>query len=132
MQRAEVTLQELNQIVQQGAQRGEVLFITQRHLITFGYIQGVPLSLDYELLVLSEASLSKNRPLLDKFRQDLSQRRYSMIVSSRMLTNIQRPKVDIFAEENNLWIDWIAYPVLEYYGEEKFFGEENIQVLVPK
>ncbi len=88
--------------------------------------------MDYELLVLSEASLSKNRPLLDKFHNDLSRRRYSMIISSRMSTIIQRPKLDVFAEENNLWIDWIAYPVLEYYGEEEFFDEENIQVLVPK
>ncbi|MEN4010564.1 MAG: hypothetical protein ROW48_00870 [Bellilinea sp.] len=132
LQRAEATLQELNRIVQRGAQSGEVLFISQRHLITFGYIQGVPLSQDYELLVLSEASISKNRPLLDKFRADLSRHRFAMIISNRMIPSVQRPKLDVFAEENNLWTDWIVYPVLEYYGEDYFFDRENIQVLVPK
>lgn len=132
LQQAQMTLNSLNQLVSSAAQRGEVLFISQRHLITFGYVQDVPLLADYELLLLSEASISNNRPLLEKFYQDLRERRFAMIITSRLNPSYQRPKVDPFAEENNLWVDRIAFPILEYYGEEAYFGEQNLQVLVPK
>lgn len=132
LQQAQMTLNSLNQLVSSAAQRGEVLFISQRHLITFGYVQDVPLVADYELLLLSEASISNNRTLLEKFYQDLRERRFAMIITSRLNPSYQRPKIDPFAEENNLWVDRIAFPILEYYGEEAYFGEQNLQVLVPK
>lgn len=132
LQQAQVTLNSLNQLVSSAAQRGEVLFISQRHLLTFGYVQGVPLVADYELLLLSEASISNNRPLLEKFYQDLRERRFAMIITGRLNPSYQRPKIDPFAEENNLWVDRISFPILEYYGEEAYFGEQNLQVLVPK
>lgn len=132
LQQAQVTLNSLNQLVSSTAQRGEVLFISQRHLLTFGYVQDVPLVADYELLLLSEASISNNRPLLEKFYQDLRERRFAMIITGRLNPSYQRPKLDAFAEENNLWVDRIAFPILEYYGEEAYFDEQNLQVLVPK
>ncbi len=132
LQQAQMTLNTLNQLVSQAAQRGEVLFISQRHLLTFGYVKDVPLVTDYELLLLSEASLSNNRALLERFYSDLQSRRFSMIIVDRLNPSLQRPKIDAFAEENNLWVDRIAFPILEYYGEEAYFGEQNLQVLVPK
>ncbi len=132
LQQAQMTLNTLNQLVSQAAQRGEVLFISQRHLLTFGYVKDVPLVTDYELLLLSEASLSNNRALLERFYSDLQSRRFSMILVDRLNPSLQRPKIDAFAEENNLWVDRIAFPILEYYGEEAYFGEQNLQVLVPK
>uniref|UniRef100_A0A7C4L0T4 ABC transporter ATP-binding protein n=1 Tax=Bellilinea caldifistulae TaxID=360411 RepID=A0A7C4L0T4_9CHLR len=132
LQQAQVTLKALNQLVSSAAQRGEVLFISQRQLLTFGYVQDVPLVADYELLLLSEASISNNRALLEKFYQDLRERRFAMIITGRLNPSYQRPKMDPFAEENNLWVDRITFPILEYYGEEAYFGEQNLQVLVPK
>lgn len=132
LQQAQVTLNSLNELVGKAAQRGEVLFISQRHLLTFGYVKDVPLVADYELLLLSEASISNNRTLLERFYTDLKNRRFSMIIVDRLNPSLQRPKIDAFAEENNLWVDRIAFPILEYYGEEAYFGEQNLQVLVPK
>ncbi len=132
LQQAQITLNALNQLAGSAAQRGEVLFISQRHLLTFGYIRNVPLVADYELLLLSEASISNNRTLLERFYADLRNRRFSMIIVDRLNPSYQRPKIDPFAEENNLWVDRIAFPILEYYGEEAYFGEQNLQVLVPK
>jgi len=132
LQQARVTLNTLNQLVGSAARRGEVLFISQRHLLTFGYVKDVPLVADYELLLLSEASISNNRTLLERFYADLRNRRFSMIIVDRLNPGYQRPKIDPFAEENNLWVDRIAFPILEYYGEEAYFGEQNLQVLVPK
>jgi hypothetical protein len=129
---AQVTLTSLNELAGKAAQRGEVLFISQRHLLTFGYVKNVPLVADYELLLLSEASISNNRTLLERFYADLRNRRFSMIIVDRLNPSLQRPKIDPFAEENNLWVDRIAFPILEYYGEEAYFGEQNLQVLVPK
>ncbi|MEW6180678.1 MAG: hypothetical protein AB1522_12215 [Chloroflexota bacterium] len=129
---AQTALKELNKLVGSAAERGEVLFISQRHLLTFGYVKDVPLVADYELLLLSEASISNNRPLLERFYADLQQQRFSMIVVDRLVPIPQRPKLDAFAEENNLWVDRIAFPILEYYREEAYFGEQNLQVLVPK
>ena len=49
------------------AQGGRVLFINQRHLLTFGIIQGVPLEPEYELLVLMEMAMANNSRYLSRF-----------------------------------------------------------------
>jgi len=98
------------------AQRGErVLFINQRHLLTFGEIQRVPLEPDYELLVLMEMAMSGNQQYLQGFYQALEEHRYGLIVTAPPNTPIQDPKRDAFAEENNAWVQNVVIPLLKHY-----------------
>ncbi len=81
------------------AHGGEVLFISERQLITFGYIKGVTLVPDDEIVELMEIAMSNNRPALSRFYSDLHQHRFALIVSRKLNTGIKTGQA--FSEENN-------------------------------
>jgi hypothetical protein len=129
---AEYDLAKLNEVVQEYSAKGDVLFITQRQLQVFGKIPGVPISPDYELMTLTEMSISDSPAYFEKFEQDLQNGRYALIVASRQNIVWKKPAVDSFAEENNAWVEKVALPLLKYYQEVKFFDTQSIQLLAPK
>ncbi len=74
--------QELNSLVQQvRAQGGEVLFIWQRQLVTFGWIDAGPLEPRFETVDLMEMAMSNNQVYLNNFYQALREHRFALIVS---------------------------------------------------
>jgi hypothetical protein len=112
---AQAALQTINSATQQIAnQGGEVLFISQRHLLTFDKVQNVPLVSDDELVFLMEMAMSDNRPYLDAFNQAISSQRYSMIVSEPLVIQYQG-RNHSFGEENDAWVRRVSEPVLCYY-----------------
>jgi hypothetical protein len=100
-----------HQVVDQG---GEVLFINQRHLLTFDYIDGVPLVPEHELVFLMEMAMSNNSTYLDAFQNDIKDQRYAMIVSEPLTTQYQG-RSHSFGEENDAWVERVSVPVLCYY-----------------
>ena len=117
------------------AARGEVLFITQRQLLTFGLVKGIPIVPDYEVLTLSEMALARNPAYLARYNRDLSARRFSAIVVDPQREYYQDPAVDSFAEENNAWVEYITKPILASYQTglriERISGP-TIDVMIPK
>ena len=110
---------------------GEVLFLDQRQLLTFGYITDVPLVPEYEKKVLMNEALSANAEYFQSFYEDLAARRFSLIVSERLFTPIKDSSFE-FGEENNAWVTWVANPILCFYEEKITVKEIGIQLLVPK
>ena len=110
---------------------GEVLFLDQRQLLTFGYITDVPLVPEYEKKVLMNEALSANAEYFQNFYEDLAVHRFSLIVSERLFTPIKDSSFE-FGEENNAWVTWVANPILCYYEEKITVKEIGIQLLVPK
>lgn len=110
---------------------GEVLFLDQRQLLTFGYITDVPLVPEYEKKVLMNEALSANPEYFQSFYEDLAAGRFSLIVSERLFTPIKDSSFE-FGEENNAWVTWVANPLLCYYEEKVTVKEIGIQLLVPK
>jgi len=111
--------------------QGEVLFIDQRQLLTFGYIKDVPLISDYEKKFLMEQAMGDNINFFQGFYQDLANKRFSLIVSNP-LSRKKQYITDSFAEENNAWVKWVARPVLCYYKPVYTSNEVRIQLLVPR
>jgi hypothetical protein len=73
---AEAALQKINTATQQVAgQGGEVLFISQRHLLTFDDVQNVPLVPENELVFLMEMAMSDNQSYMDAFNNAISTQR---------------------------------------------------------
>jgi len=93
---------------------GPVLFINERHLVTFGDVD-VPLVPDYEAVFLMEMAMSNNRTYLEQFYTDLREHRFSAIVSGRQ--NLVIKTDEIFAEENNVWNSKVSPYILCYYNE---------------
>ena len=112
-------------------QGGRVLFISQRHLLTFGMIPGVPLEPDYELLVLMEMAMANNSQYLERFYRDLVNRRFDLIVIGTPNTPIKDPAKDAFAEENNVWVERVVQPLLRYYSVAQVLPSD-VALMVPR
>ena len=112
---AQAALQTINTETQQVVNRsGEVLFISQRHLLTFNYVQNIPLIPEYELVFLMEMAMSNNTAYMDAFKADVSNQRFAMIVSEPLVIQYQG-RSHSFGEENDAWVARVSEPVLCYY-----------------
>lgn len=103
---------QLRQQVETLSQAGPVLFINERHLITFKQIN-VPLVPDYENVTLMEMAMSDNRPYLERFYADLREQRFAAIVARKQ--NVAILNSGAFANENNVWNTRVSPYILCYY-----------------
>jgi hypothetical protein len=97
-------------------ENGQVLFISQRHYITFNYVRGVTLVPDYEKVFLMEMAMADNQVYLGQFEQDLKSHRFALIVSEPLYMVVQDEEDDYF-EENNAWTTRVTALIRKYYQE---------------
>jgi hypothetical protein len=102
----------LKGLAEQAGQKGPVLFINERHLVTFGKII-VPLVPEYEAVTLMEMAMSNNQPYLQRFYNDLKSHRFAAIVTGKQ--NVGIKEEGAFAEENNTWNSRVSPYILCYY-----------------
>ncbi len=126
---ASADLATLRRTVHSYSKSGQVLFIYERHLLTFGMIPNVPVVQDYEVLTLMEMAISDNQPYLNRFHQDLHAHRFAAIVATKQ--NLDSKSVD-FAEESAVWNRLVAYPLLCEYVPVLTLQSSNIQVYIPR
>jgi hypothetical protein len=131
-QRVEGALRSLQDLTEDAIrQNGEVLFISQRHLLTFGYIQGVPLVEKYENVFLMEMAMAGNESYLNDFYDDIRNHRFSLIISDPLGGRTKGSEYP-FGEENDVWIARITRPLLDYYQRKDLLKSVGIEVLEPK
>lgn len=110
---------------------GEILFMDQRQLLTFGYIQ-VPLIPEYEKkLLMDQAMTDALQPIFESFYSDLAAHRFALIVSEPLRVPIKGQEF-VFGEENDAWVKWVSAAVLCYYEPDKTYPDFRIQLLVPR
>ena len=126
---AAVELAALQERLQTAGASGEVLFIYERHLLTFGLIKGIALVPEYEVITLQEMAISGNRPYLEAFYRDLENHRFAAIVAHRQ--SLDAASAD-FAEESAVWNQRVLYPLLCEYEPTLTLELSNIRVLVPR
>jgi hypothetical protein len=130
--RTQSVLANLQQRVDQvNAQDGEILFITQRHLISMHVLQGVTLIPEYEREDLMEMAMSNNEVYLAQFRRDMENQRFALIVVDP-LRFLKFSRGRSFAEENNAWVTRVARHILCNYAEDAIFPEDQIALYVPQ
>ncbi|MDH5506396.1 MAG: hypothetical protein OEZ02_04180, partial [Anaerolineae bacterium] len=110
---------------------GQVLFLDQRQLLTFGYVQDIIMVSDYEKKKLIDKAMSANAEYFSPFYSALANHRFSLIVSERIFLSPGDPNGP-FAEENDAWMQWVAIPLLEYYQPLVTLKAVGIQLLVPR
>ena len=123
-------LKSIRQAATHAASKGNVLFIDQRQLLTFGFIKGVPLLPEYDKKVLIDKAMSADAQYFEGFYKDLASHRFSLIITSplnRRLNDIENQ----FSEENNAWVKWVARPLLCYYQPLETYKKVDVQLLVP-
>ncbi|HCR72785.1 MAG TPA: hypothetical protein DIW23_15180 [Anaerolineae bacterium] len=109
---------------------GEVLFITERQLITFNLIDDVSLVPEYEQSELMEMAMSRNRLYLDQYYVDLQSHRFALIVAEGQKFNAQ--KRGAFMEEDNAWVRYVGVPLLCNYRTVNEIASNNINLFVPR
>jgi hypothetical protein len=102
----------LKGMAEQAGQKGPVLFINERHLLTFHEIN-LPLVPEYEAVSLMEMAMSNNQAYLQQFYSDLKTHRFAAIVTGKQNVGIQEEGA--FAEENNVWNSRVSPYILCYY-----------------
>jgi hypothetical protein len=99
--------------------------------LTFHEIEGVELVPDYERVFLMEMAMASNEPYLEKFHQDLDNRRFALIVAAPMFVNY-KDSSEAFGEENNAWVSQVAEPLLCNYRPDKKLRDISIYLYKPR
>lgn len=110
---------------------GEILFISERQLLTFDYIEGGTLIPEYEKVILMEMVMADNQTYLDNFETDIRNQRFDLIITDPLF-DTYKPIGDVWAEENNVWVDAVSVPLLCNYWRKVTFPESGVQILAPR
>jgi len=124
-------LETLRSEVTQAAEQGEVLFMDQRQLLTFGYITGVDLVPEYEKKYMQDKAMAGDLIYFQGFYDDLAAARFALIVAEPQHV-VYKDRSAAFAEENNVWVGFVTEPLLCYYKPYLTLEPLNIQLLVPR
>ena len=128
---AREALEQIRLEVASAKQTGEVLFLDQRQLLTFGFIEDVPLVDDYEKKYLMDQALSADEQYFSGFYEDLAKRRFALIVSEPLKVKLQGSDYS-FGEENDAWVKWVSKPILCYYEPIATFKRVRVELLMPR
>jgi len=130
--RTQSVLNSLQQYVNQAHEQDkEILFITQRHLISMHMLKNVTLVPEYEREDLMEIAMANDLQHIQQFREDMEDQRFALIVVDPLTYNILS-RSRSFAEENNVWVTRIMKHILCNYREEAVFPADEIAVYVPQ
>ena len=113
------------------AQGGEVLFITQRQLISMHMLNNVTLVPEYEREDLMEMAMADNLGYLARFRNDIGNQRFDLIIVDPLNDTIMR-RDRVFPEENNVWVRRVVRTILCNYREEAVYPLHEIALYVPQ
>ncbi|MBK8619745.1 MAG: hypothetical protein IPN96_22215 [Anaerolineales bacterium] len=126
--KVEKDIQTLQSVATQN--EGEILFVTERQLLTFGELNNISLVPEYEQSELMEMAMSGNREYLETFYSDLKHHRFAFIIAEDQKFTLQ--KKGSFIEENNAWVRYVGAPLLCAYKPIETLTSTNIQVFVPR
>ena len=111
---------------------GEVLFMDQRQLLTFGFVPAVPFIPEYEKKYMMDQAMAGNREYFLAYYRDLAGQRFSLIITEPLKPAYQDPAFDDFAEETNAWVYWVVEPTLCFYEPLYTFEDVHVQLLIPR
>jgi hypothetical protein len=128
----QTALDNVQEQVLQAEKSGEVLFMDQRQLLTFGYVTQVPLIDEYEKKQVMNKALGGNEQYFNEFYQDLASGRFSLIITEPLKTFTYEVDERNFAEENNAWVAFVAEPMLCFYQTQNTHLDVGVEILVPR
>lgn len=116
--------------VAEAARGGEVLFYDQRQLLTFGFVQGVPLVAAYEKKYMADQALAGDPGFFEPFYRDLARQRFSLIVSPPLETSWREDHP--FSEEDEAQVRFLYLPMAQYYEPAVRLDAVGVWLLRPR
>lgn len=117
--------------VNEARQKGEVLFLDQRQLLTFGHVGDVPLVVEYEKKKVMDEAMAENENHFASYYADLAAHRFALIISEPLRVEFQGD-VYHFGNENDAWVKWVSIPMLCYYEPLATYPEVGLELLIPR
>jgi hypothetical protein len=118
---------ETEHVISQG---GEVLFMDQRQLFTFGHIQA-PFVPEYEKKKVMDRALAGDLKYFETFYQDLAEQRFGLII-----TDPQRIRYadedEQWGAENDAWVKWVTEPLYCFYEPKYSKDKTAVWFFVPR
>jgi hypothetical protein len=130
-QQSQSALTQVQTYVDHARERGDILFLDQRQLLTFGYVSNVALVPEYEKKLVMDHAMAEDEAYFNAFYRELAAHRFSLIVSEPLRVEFQG-SVYHFGNENDAWVRWVSHPILCYYHPVFTVQELNLQLLMPK
>jgi len=124
-------LAKLQSLLDSAKEKGPVLFISDRQLLTFKNLKAEQFEAEYEKVFLMEMAMSGNPQYLGRFARELQAHRFPLIITEPLNANIQ-DQTRAFSEENNLWVTRVEQPILENYRLLDGFDAFDLYVYVPR
>lgn len=129
-EQTDMALSQIRTAVDEASKQGEVLFMDQRQLLTFGYMPNIPFVPEYEKKYMMDQAMASNQTYFRPYYQDLANRRFSLIVTEPLRAELKDS--GIFSEENDLWVVWVSAPTLCFYEPLMTDRPVGVQLLVPR
>jgi hypothetical protein len=112
--------------------KGDVLFMDQRQLLTFGYVDAVPFVPEYEKKYMMDQAMGGNAQYFKPYYHDLANKRFSLIVTENLKTTIFGDMGVPFSEESDAWVKWVSIPTLCFYEPIYTSRRTNVELLIPR
>lgn len=124
----ELIRSEVERVRQEG---GEILFMDQRQLLTFGYVGDVPLVPEYEKKLVMDKALSGDAEYFKEFYEDLANHRFAAIVNEPLKVRYAEED-EGWGAENDAWVTWVSEPMLCYYEPKYTVRRTHVWILTPR
>lgn len=128
----QISLEKISNKISEAAGKGEVLFLDQRQLLTFGYVEKIPLVDEYAKKIVMNKAMEGDKTYFEGFYRDLADHRFSLIITQKLKTRSVLDEVHNYGLEHNAWLKWVDEPLLCYYQQEIFFKKIAVELLVPR
>jgi hypothetical protein len=112
------------------AEGGEILFMDQRQLLTFGYLGDIPMVPEYEKKLVMDRAMSGNQTYFEDFYQDVSSQRFALIISDPQRIRYADDD-EGWGVENDTWVEWVTRPLLCYYDPVYTIKKTGVWLLMP-
>jgi len=135
---SEQALLKIKQVLQNSTESNAdhpVLFIDQRQLLVFNIIKDENMYVPYEKIELMEMAMANNKDYKRQFASDLENHKFSLIVSEILGNWPKHYDPNLFERdwyENNVWVDFVAIPVLDYYTPIYLNKDIGVAIYAPK
>ncbi len=126
------TLSAIHTEVKDAAKMGDVLFMDERQLLTFGYIPAVPFIPEYEKKYMMDQAMGNNGLYFKDYYKDLANNRFTLIVTEPLRSKLRSEMGGAFSEENDAWVTWVSNPTLCFYEPVYLSRETDVELLVPR
>jgi hypothetical protein len=115
--KALAVIEEVGHVLQQPASetKPEILIIDYRHLGLFGYLDIEEFYPAYEKIELMEMAMARNDEYFLEFSDKITRQSFSLIVSEVLWVGERLPEQNPYWYENNMWVNYVANPILEHY-----------------